>query len=75
MDNLVEQQVEQLERFIDQKAELRASHPLRYLFWEATLRCNMHCLHCGSDCVCDNSTQSDELDVNTIKRELEENRG
>lgn len=25
-------------------------HPLRTLFWECTLRCNMHCLHCGSDC-------------------------
>lgn len=25
-------------------------HPLRYLFWECTLRCNISCLHCGSDC-------------------------
>lgn len=25
-------------------------HPLRTLFWECTLRCNMHCRHCGSDC-------------------------
>lgn len=25
-------------------------HPLRQLFWECTLRCNMHCRHCGSDC-------------------------
>ncbi|MFA6484619.1 MAG: radical SAM protein, partial [Bacteroidales bacterium] len=25
-------------------------HPLRYLFWECTLRCNLNCLHCGSDC-------------------------
>lgn len=25
-------------------------HPLTYLFWEATLRCNLHCRHCGSDC-------------------------
>ncbi len=25
-------------------------HPLRSLFWECTLRCNMHCCHCGSDC-------------------------
>ena len=29
------------------------SHPLTYLFWECTLRCNLHCLHCGSDCVVD----------------------
>ena len=26
------------------------SHPLMQLFWECTLRCNMRCRHCGSDC-------------------------
>ncbi len=27
------------------------SHPrLTYLFWEATLNCNLSCRHCGSDC-------------------------
>ena len=25
-------------------------YKLRQLFWESTLRCNMQCLHCGSDC-------------------------
>ncbi len=25
-------------------------HSLTYLFWECTLRCNLNCLHCGSDC-------------------------
>ena len=25
-------------------------YPLQQLFWECTLRCNLHCLHCGSDC-------------------------
>jgi radical SAM enzyme (rSAM/lipoprotein system) len=25
-------------------------HELNYLFWECTSRCNMRCLHCGSDC-------------------------
>ena len=25
-------------------------HPLQQLFWECTLRCNMKCRHCGSDC-------------------------
>ncbi|HBC21262.1 MAG TPA: radical SAM/SPASM domain-containing protein [Porphyromonadaceae bacterium] len=25
-------------------------HPLRQLFWESTHRCNVSCLHCGSDC-------------------------
>jgi Predicted Fe-S oxidoreductases len=32
--------------------EIKA-HPLTYFFWECTLRCNLHCLHCGSDCVKD----------------------
>lgn len=25
-------------------------HELNYLFWEFTTRCNLNCLHCGSDC-------------------------
>ena len=25
-------------------------HPLEQLFWECTLRCNLACRHCGSDC-------------------------
>ncbi len=33
--------------FIKQEA---AQHPLTQLFWECTLRCNMRCRHCGSDC-------------------------
>ena len=27
-----------------------ANHPLWCLIWECTLRCNLHCRHCGSDC-------------------------
>lgn len=27
-----------------------AIHPLQHLFWECTLRCNLACKHCGSDC-------------------------
>ncbi|MDR3366473.1 MAG: TIGR04133 family radical SAM/SPASM protein [Prevotellaceae bacterium] len=25
-------------------------HPLKYILWECTLRCNLQCLHCGSEC-------------------------
>lgn len=25
-------------------------HRMTTLFWECTLRCNLHCAHCGSDC-------------------------
>jgi len=32
-------------------------HELNYLFWECTRRCNLHCLHCGSDCSADSATE------------------
>lgn len=38
-----------LERW--RQRNLKELHPLQELFWESTLRCNVHCLHCGSDCV------------------------
>ncbi|MFZ5966965.1 MAG: radical SAM protein [Bacillota bacterium] len=28
-------------------------HELNYFFWEATLKCNLNCRHCGSDCTKD----------------------
>lgn len=31
------------------KAEVEI-HELNYLFWECTTRCNLNCIHCGSDC-------------------------
>lgn len=30
--------------------DLIKEHPLYQLFWECTLRCNLRCRHCGSDC-------------------------
>ena len=33
------------------RTNLKQLHPLQQLFWESTLRCNVHCLHCGSDCI------------------------
>jgi radical SAM enzyme (rSAM/lipoprotein system) len=32
-------------------------HDLNYFFWETTLRCNLKCRHCGSDCDKDKSTE------------------
>lgn len=32
------------------RAQAVREHPLQQLFWECTLRCNLHCRHCGSDC-------------------------
>ncbi len=31
-------------------------HELNYLFWECTHKCNLKCLHCGSDCSLDTGT-------------------
>ena len=43
-----------LERW--RRQNLKELHPLQQLFWESTLRCNVHCLHCGSDCVASATT-------------------
>ena len=37
-------------------------HQLSYLFWECTRRCNMKCLHCGSDCSTDSKTKDMPFD-------------
>ena len=39
-----------LELWRKREANVRREHPLRQLFWECTLRCDLHCRHCGSDC-------------------------
>ena len=44
-------QRQQLEKTHDYMEHLKREHPLRDLFWECTLRCNMSCRHCGSDCL------------------------
>ncbi|MCK5821982.1 MAG: TIGR04133 family radical SAM/SPASM protein [Bacteroidales bacterium] len=50
------------------KAET-ALHPLNYLFWECTLRCNLSCLHCGSDCHVDSEVPDMPSDI--FLREME----
>jgi radical SAM enzyme (rSAM/lipoprotein system) len=45
-------------------------HPLRYLFWECTLRCNLNCRHCGSDCKADSSVQ--DMPVADFLRAIDE---
>lgn len=37
-------------------------HELNYLFWECTTRCNLHCIHCGSDCQHDSAHPDMPLD-------------
>ena len=61
---------EALASFIGAKESTRAQHRLGYLFWECTLRCNLTCRHCGSDCLSDASTASQELSPEIVCREL-----
>ena len=42
-----------LRLFSEMYAGKVAAHELRTLFWEMTLRCNLSCRHCGSDCRAD----------------------
>ena len=49
--------------------DLISIHPLRYLFLELTLRCNEHCLHCGSSC---GDVNSLELTFSQYQRFMDE---
>ena len=42
-----------LRLFNDLSRHTVEEHRLRTLFWEMTLRCNLNCRHCGSDCRAD----------------------
>lgn len=50
MDALSLRQIIGLSAFNKILEEQTRQHPMRQLFWECTLRCNMRCQHCGSDC-------------------------
>ena len=63
-----------LSRFLFQKFKEQEakSHEISYLFWECTSRCNLNCLHCGSDCSKDSRHDDMPLEdfiraVDTIK--------
>jgi radical SAM protein with 4Fe4S-binding SPASM domain len=66
----IDMRVQALEDFVARKELLKQTRPLRYLFWEATLRCNLSCRHCGSDCVRQDSSEHNEIDCDSIRREL-----
>jgi len=39
-----------LELFRRYRRNTTKIHELKYILWECTLKCNLSCLHCGSDC-------------------------
>ena len=49
-DAMTTRQLIDLENTRRERRWLEKHHPLRQLFWECTLRCNLSCRHCGSDC-------------------------
>ncbi|MCH5335279.1 MAG: TIGR04133 family radical SAM/SPASM protein [Alistipes sp.] len=51
-----------LEIFSRLRDERVAAHRLDTLFWECTLRCNLACRHCGSDCRVDPALKDMPLD-------------
>ncbi|MBO4564893.1 MAG: TIGR04133 family radical SAM/SPASM protein [Bacteroidaceae bacterium] len=48
-----------LELWRHREQNMLQEHPLQQLFWECTLRCNLRCRHCGSDC----TQKSEQLDM------------
>ena len=44
-----------LELWRQREQNILREHPLQQLFWECTLRCDLNCRHCGSDCKTDSS--------------------
>lgn len=58
------------QRTARQRRALAAAPDLTYLFWEATLRCNLRCRHCGS--ACEPSSPVDELATEQILRIVDE---
>jgi len=53
-----------------QRELLRQTHKLNYLFWECTLKCNLHCQHCGSNA--QNINYQGELSTKEVKTALKD---
>lgn len=51
-------------------AERVKRHYLQQLFWECTLKCNLRCRHCGSDCKAEDSRK--DMPLNDLIRVLDE---
>lgn len=58
------------EYYYNIKKELIKKHPLRFLFFEITSRCNAHCEHCGSSC--GDTIPKDEITGEEVKSVLKE---
>jgi radical SAM enzyme (rSAM/lipoprotein system) len=59
-----------LELFRKYRHNAKSIHQLDYIFWECTLRCNLNCLHCGSDCK--KEVQIKDMPVNDFIRAIDD---
>lgn len=59
-----------LELFRKYKNNEAKVHRLNYLFWECTLRCNLACKHCGSDC--HKNMQQKDMPLNDFLKVIDE---
>ena len=59
-----------LERGRHENSVRKKSRLLQQLFWECTLRCNLQCRHCGSDCQL--NEKRDDMPLNDFVRVLDE---
>lgn len=67
-----------LELFRKIRTNSKKIHQLNYIFWECTLKCNMNCIHCGSDCKKDTSQPEMPVEdfiaaIDTLKGIIEPN--
>ena len=67
MDN--SKKIEHLTRLAEYRHKLRLQPELKYLFFELTMRCNEHCLNCGSYC---GDVESNELPVEVYYKILDQ---
>lgn len=67
MDAFIKQK--HLQQLADYRRSLQRKPKLKFLFFELTMRCNEHCLHCGSYC---GDVKSEELPVDVYCRLLEQ---
>jgi radical SAM enzyme (rSAM/lipoprotein system) len=59
-----------LKLFKNYRKNEAAIHSLNYIFWECTLRCNLNCRHCGSECEKDASVK--DMPIADFLRALDE---
>ncbi|MBK9579602.1 MAG: TIGR04133 family radical SAM/SPASM protein [Fibrobacterota bacterium] len=59
-----------MEAFRLHRAVQTQTHRLRYFFWECTLRCNLSCSHCGSDCT--SGSDVPDMPIETFLKVLEQ---